>query len=657
MSAIFGVVHWDERAAAPSELDRMSLALSAHGPEENHYACDGPAGLGHRLFRVTPEDDLERQPVRCVGGDGLLVADARLDNRDELARRLGIDGATLATCADTDLIAAALEKWGEEAPASLRGAFAFALWNRRTRTLLLARSPFHERPLFFHASPQRFAFASMPKALFALGGVTREINEEALADFLAFERFDEDRSYFRQIGRVPAGQVLVVRADGSRRSRFWRPEGIRELTWRRDEDYVEAFTELFTRVVGDALRSAGPIGAMVSGGFDSSSVAAVAAPLLAVANRRLHSFTEVPDAGFSGALAAGRYSDETPYIEALARRYDNIDVSWIRTADRYFLTDIEARLAATELPVKGAINMSWWDVTMAEAQRQGVRVLLQGCGGNFTLSWNGDGRLGQLVAAGQWLRALQHARGMSRGRLLPALRLLAAQAVVPNLPHALFLLAQQIRHPGTPARYPWRPWAAIHPEFERAHRVRERAAAKGADPRLRPGPDTRAVRLFMLHRVPDMFDGYFAGCQARFGVEVRDPTADSRLIEFCLALPERQYQDHGHSRWLVRRAMAHRLPPAILENRQRGLQAADWLVSLQRHQDRLRDELARLAECDLASRAIDLARLRRIVDRLPTTRVGDPHAMRDARGVLEHGLMAGRFILWAERAAAEGTRP
>ncbi len=648
MSAIFGIVHWDGRPVDAAMLDRMDAALAAHGPDGRGLWREGPAAFGHRSAWGTPEASLERQPL--ARNAGVLVCDVRIDNRHELAQgwSLGSDAAGLP---DSAYVARALDAWHEEASAHLYGAFAFVHWDTRSRRLLLARSPFGERPLFYWSSPRTFAFATMPKGLFASGLTTRTIDEPFLADVLAQERLDPGGSYFRGVKRVPAGHVLVVTADSTRPVRVWRPERIRELRLSTDDAYVDAFLDVYSRAVRDVLRSRGRVGVMLSGGLDSSSVAAMSAPMLAARNERLAAFTEVPAAGFAGPTNRYRYADETPFVESVGRRYGNIDQTFIRSNGRFHLDHADSRFAATEAPVTWSMNASWWDVLFDAAREQGVGVLLNGAFGNFTVSYGGDAVISHMVGRGRWRAAWREARAIGAVHGAPAMRILAARGVMPWLPDRLYAAARRIRRFGSPIEPPSRGFAPIHPAFASQQKVIERARAKGPDDRLRQQADGRAQRAAVLARMGGTIEGVFAGLEARSGLEIRDPTADVRLAEFCLSLPENQFCRDGRRRWLIRRAMADRLPAGILDNRRRGLQVADWHAQLMRHRPRLLSELARIAESDLARRAIDLARLQHLIDALPEVDPGNPRALTDYRGVLEHGLEVGRFILWAESAS------
>jgi asparagine synthase (glutamine-hydrolysing) len=152
----------------------------------------------------------------------------------------------------------------------------------------------------------------------------------------------------------------------------------------------------------------------------------------------------------------------------------------------------------------------------------------------------------------------------------------------------------------------------------------------------------------MIARVAEFGEGLYAGYGALFGVETRDPTGDSRIVEFCLSLPEDQCWRDGHERWLLRRAMRDRLPAIILENRTRGLQAADWFERMRDRRHEIAAELAALEASNLAREAIDLPHLRRLLDNMAHCDPSTISVMNAYRGGLEFGLMTGRFIRWFE---------
>lgn len=650
MSAIFGMVYWHGESVSADDLARMDHALAAHGADGGIWARAN-VGLGQRLRRFTPEDACERQPLVSADGQRVLVSDGRIDNRAELiaALRAANPQAALARpaaeIADGELFLRAYETWGEACPAHLVGEFVFAVWDAAAQRLLIAQPRLGQRSLVYRATPRLFAFATMSSALLALPGVPREINLESIADYLTLAPREPGSSFHRGIQRLDQSHLLRVQRAGVTVRQHWQPDLRRELRLPHDEDYVAAFIELFERVVEAQLRSATPVGLMMSGGLDSTAVAALAAPLLAHTGQRLATFTEVPRANFDGAISEGKYADETPFVQAMARRYENLDLNLAHTDGQFYLDGLKDFFAVAEAPFRNAANRPWYEAILRMAQQQNVRVMLDGGAGNLTISWNGSGLLPQLLRAGKVWRAWREA-----GRW----RTFVGQGILPLLPAPLWLAAQRIRRGDDPrARVaaPWRAYSVIRPEFAQEQRLEERARAAGHEWRPRGSSDTRGARAAVLTHGPNGAADIATGYRAWFGVDQRGPTGDLRLFEFCLSLPEEQYLRAGQSRWLIRRAMAGRLPAEILTNKRRGLQAADWFERLNQARPAVLAELAQLEQSDLARQALDLARMRDLVERMAQPRGDARRVMTDYRTALDLGLMTGRFLRWLETGA------
>jgi asparagine synthase (glutamine-hydrolysing) len=624
----------------------MNAALAMHGPDAEGVWLEGRVGLGYRLMRFTPEDNFERQPLVAPESRLCLVSDGRIDNRPELMEELSIPASQARQMPDSAFILRAYEKWGSACPAHLIGAFAFALHDGRENSLLLARSPRGERTLFYHVSANVFAFSTAPKGLLTLPFVPREVNRERIADLLAVVQQSPEASFFSGVQRLRQGQSILVRPEGWKTVQYWSLNPKREIRFTRDADYVEAFHALFDRVIGDNLRSITPVGVMMSGGLDSTSVAALAAERLSNDGARLSAFTEVPPPGFAGLLPKGRYADETPYAIAMARRHRNLDLNLVCADGRFFLDDMDRCLSAAECPIISASNRHWWEAIIERAALQGRRVLLTGSMGNFTISWAGSGVLPGLIRSGKWKHGFREMRALARSGAASSIFRALGQGIMPILPNAMWLGVQRLRNRNRQIFHSdrqWRPYSAIRPEFARQSRVQERARENGHSVHLRPRQNTRFDLL------PVRGSGEIAcGYEAMFGLQTRNPANDQRIVEFCLAVPEDQYLRDGTSKWLIRRTMADRLPPEILSNPLRGLQSAGWFERYTRFAPRILEELELLDRCGMAREAIDLPRLRSLVASL-REKQRDPDARHlQLRMLLDIGVMVGRFLRWVE---------
>ncbi len=278
MSALAGRWNFDGNPEAAASCRRMLAAQQIYGPHDGAQWDDGGIALGRRLFRLLPEDAFDRQPLAGGGGRYRLIADLRLDNRDELARDIGIDPSRATSLSDAAILLAAWERWQEAVFDHLFGDYAFALWDGRDRHLILARDALGGRPLHYHRGDGFLAFASMPKGLHALDDVPYGPDEVCVAEYLALIPEHGSGSFFKDVNRVEPGHFVIVTPLGETAKRHWEP---RRYTLKLDsaDDYAEALRHQLDRAVETRLRGAGgQVAAHLSAGLDSSAVAATNVP-------------------------------------------------------------------------------------------------------------------------------------------------------------------------------------------------------------------------------------------------------------------------------------------------------------------------------------------------------------------------------------------
>jgi asparagine synthase (glutamine-hydrolysing) len=234
---------------------------------------------------------------------------------------------------------------------------------------------------------------------------------------------------------------------------------------------------------------------------------------------------------------------------------------------------------------------------------------------------------------------LRESIALVRNRTL-RVRGVAAKVIGPFLPSTLWQRVFEMTHG---YRRDVRDYTAIHAERVQEYDLTGRAEARGLDFSYRPRRDGFETRLWVMRRNGDQ-GNFNKASLAGSGIDTRDPTADRRLVEYCLAVPMDQYLSNGKTRALARRALADRLPPAVLESRQRGYQAADWYEGLTAARGAVADEIARLEACDAAARVLDLARMKSLVENWPSAGWADPRVMRPYRLALLRGIAAGHFL-------------
>ena len=416
----------------------MLAALADHGPERATWT-EGGSGLGRR-GAPSPEPDpsgRSAHPFPVDHGAGLVVAaDARLDDRDALCDALGVPLPERAGLTDAELILRAFMRWGRDCPHHLLGDYAFAVRDRRRRTLFCARDHIGARPFYYALTTRRFVFASAVEAVLAAPDVSDALDERVVATHLTVEALRSGaRTFFAAVRKLPPGHTLTVEAgrpeDGSggprvRIEQYWHPERAPAARPASDDAYAEQLLDLYTQAVRDRLRG-GPVGVHLSGGLDSSSVAVLAAR---EARRRGHppplAFTWLPE---PGARSLRRRKIVQPGPERRGRGDACVapTVASFSTAQtprppkpeharEYALVDAVCAQeglqtchgAPTPDDVLGVLRLDGTlpgvqvhlneEIVQRHAAARGVRVLLSGWGGDEGVSFHGRGVLAAFAA-------------------------------------------------------------------------------------------------------------------------------------------------------------------------------------------------------------------------------------------------------------------
>lgn len=620
-----------EGATEPRLVERMLDAQSIYGTQSAVVRSQGEIVFGRRLQPLLSEDRFDKAPVPVAGG-GLLVADLRLDNRTELCRDLGLGSVDERDLSDADILGLVLGRWREAAVQRLVGDFAFSWWDARQRRLVLARDFTGQRPLHYHRSKRFLAFASMPKGLHALVGIPRSPSRPAAADFLFHVPESGSESFFEGISKVPPGHFLVADRDGEQAHQYWHPPA-QSLLLRSNEDYIDAFRERLDRAVAARLRGTdGQVASHLSGGLDSSAVTATAARLMTSSHDGVIAYTSVPRAGF--VTRRKDLVDEGPLAASAAALYPNIEHVRIDAAGKSPLDSLSRNAFLYERPYLNLCNGVWVDAIHDDARRRGLRVLLTGSLGNAGFSFDGMARLAELLRSGRLPTLARETSGLLGRGFRP--ETVGAAALGPWLPRSIWRAINQAR--GRTADH-----GAGRAQLMDDPGLISRAAARQVDWNYQPPRTMREAQLWLLGRVD--FGNYNKGVLGGWGIDVRDPSADQRLIEFCLSIPPEQFLSDGMPRALARRGLADRLPPAITNEYRKGSQGADWFEGLDTARGQLREEIAAIARDKTAVALLDIERLQGLVSDWPAPDAWEDDETTDEyRSTLLRAVSMGHFL-------------
>jgi asparagine synthase (glutamine-hydrolysing) len=542
---ICGIV--DPAGVDPVALRRMTDALAHRGPDDAGAWIDGRVGLGHRRLSII---DLAEghQPMANEDGRVRIAFNGEIYNFLDL--RPGLAGRhALRTRSDTEVILHLYEDIGTECVRKLRGMFAFGLWDEARRRLVAARDHLGQKPLYYVHDGARFAFASEIKALLAWDPSLREVDEEALHEYLSVRIVTAPRSMFRRVRKLPPGCFLVFEEGRVRIEPYWALR----FEPKRTGSLGDTVAELDARVretVRYHLVSDVEVGAFLSGGYDSSIVVGVMAGL-----------TGAPFKTFTGDIRYGDFS-EAPWAERVARRYGTqhhtieIAPSFVRG-----LPQVVEKLDEPSDP------LSLCQYHLAERTRRDVKVALGGEGGDELFGgydrYYGNLYVDYYALLPAWFR---------RRVMGPLVDALSGGSWYRSLGHRLKWMHHLAFHEGG-ERY-----AKSLGYFYFSEEWRNQVYSEGF--RRRTGafdPEGTIKRQFdsenakelvdrMLHsdsrvRMPDHPVMILDRMTMAHGLEARCPFLDHELAEFCASIPPR-YKVRGRELRVIEKELAKRYLPA-----------------------------------------------------------------------------------------------
>lgn len=554
MSAIFGVLRRDGGAVAEPALAAMAGVLSHRGPDGCGVLALDNCGLGHCLMRVNREDRFEAQPLYDPAGGVTMVADLRLDNRAELAAQCGIADDTLARMADSDVLLAAWRQWGEACLERLIGDFTIAVRDHRRKRLYLARDGMGQRGVYIHASDRIVAFASEIKPLFALPEVPHRLSEVAIARRLLVPVDpDPDVTMYEGVVYLPGGMVRWFDdAGGGGERRFWQPRAGAEHLGRDDAYYLEAYRSIVSEAIACRVRRLEKAPCLLfSGGFDSGTIAAVAAPVMAGRGQAVVAVTSV--------LNAGEHSpqgDSRALAEAFAGR-EGLALHTVARGQDSLFTGLEDSFARSG-------ECLAFDYVRAAAfslgRREGARLAMDGHGGDYTVNMLDAGLLGRILRRGQMRRFLRELRARRAFTGKSLAEILYGDVVRPLIPRRLLRALFDLGGTGLPL------WQRKMSRDDFA--LRHLASGTIDAGRLRHNRvDWLRWQDRWLHMQRLMMLGppVPASVAAASGLDFTRPFHDIRIVELALAIPERLQFREGRERWLARTAFADCLPQSLLD--------------------------------------------------------------------------------------------
>jgi asparagine synthase (glutamine-hydrolysing) len=547
-------------------LERMRDVIRHRGPDDCGIYLDGNAGLGHRRLSIVDVSG-GHQPMPNEDGSLHVVYNGEIYNHSDYREGLEARGHTYRTHCDTETILHLYEEKGARCVEDLRGMFAFAVWDSRRRELFIARDRLGVKPLYYvHREDGSLFFASEIKALLEARAARPELNYRALPDYLANHGTSGDETLFEGVRRLPPGHTMLWRDGRVEIKKYWDvsytpKDGGGDGRAKSDEEYVSEWSELFRTSVRLRLMADVPLGMFLSGGIDSSAIAAVMSRMVSE-----------PIKTFSVAFAE-REANELSYARLVAEEFKT-DHHEVTVSPREFFDALPRLVWHEDEPLAHPSSVALYFVSRLAARH--VKVVLTGEGSDEMLA--GYERYYKTV--------LQLRLGPHYHRLAPRALRRALAARVFGLP-----AASRVRHKMT------RTFLCLEPNVESlyfdnfavfpASMQRELLTAEArerAGSTLDPYADMR--RYFDSAEADSLLERMLYADTKTYlhellmkqdqmsmaaSIESRVPFLDHRLVEYTARMPERMKLRRGfNTKYVLRRAMKGVLPEAILTRGKMG---------------------------------------------------------------------------------------
>lgn len=540
MNLIHGILSLDGRDVNNDWLHRMFHSVKTLGPDGGQCQSLGKIALASSLLKTLPEHRFERHAILHGASQNVyLVADARIDNREELFQLLELDEQQNQSISDHQLIVLAYARWKKDCAEKLIGDYAFALWDAVSEELFCCRDIFGVRPFYYYHSEQYFIFSSDLQAFSELDVVPKILDEYYLADKIGGLRLRNNRTRYQAIKTLSAAHTLNVSDQQFNLQCYWQPDLTQQIVYSNEQEYVDEYLKLFLQAVHCRLASDHGISSYISGGLDSSSIASVADAMLKKQGRALSAFCHVLPADQSNPE-----EDEKALVQLLVQK-NGIDVAWVSN-------DQFDREAITHWKQQYQMDIGEFKFTsLLGAKQCGSRVHLNGGGGDQVATTEGYGLYEYMIRHLDWRGLYKQIKSLDGQRSMPR----------------KFLSVLKNHWPWT---VPGHTRRAVHQHlFEtccfNADFVKQADLVKLAEQSSRFSIERKSFQASLLHTLTHGRQAHDKNAQQhyRMQIEPRYPMLDRRLIEYCLAIPLEQHRLGGQRRRLIRQAMKKYLPDEI----------------------------------------------------------------------------------------------
>ncbi|MFT6961909.1 MAG: asparagine synthase (glutamine-hydrolyzing) [Flammeovirgaceae bacterium] len=546
--------------------------------QEERVWIDGQIGLAQRHRYNTPESKYISLPFSSK--QNTIVADCRIDNREELAEKLAISEIQLAELADAHLILRAYEKWGENCVLHLIGDFAFAIWDAEKETIFLAKDPVGIKRLYYYDSPEFFAFANSFTSLLALPQIPKEIDTLTAYRFFARDGVHGERTFVEGVHSLLAGHSLTVNKDKSELKQYWVWEDqLQPLNLNSEAEYVAEAQRLFEQSVQARLRSNKPVASELSGGLDCSGIISYVVGKIQP-KKTFHVFANVEKTPTDPNII-----NERNHIDQVLEKFPQLIPHFI-DEDSHKNLEKDMKEADQILGYPNNTMLAIFGLPqMREMYKNDIGVLFSGYGGDQCVSYRGDRDLHELIRQNEWSQIIKAVRNPQHQTAKYKAKVVAEQLLKPLFPETA---RKWLRKKTAPKIVKGR-GSFLNPDFSEKGKI---AHERHTVPTTSISQLERVVHIGQLHTFHS-----FQAISDYHGAEHRFPMLDVRLLNLFAQIPVQMRIKNGTQRYLYRKVMEPYTPKQVTWRKDKAGNIAPGVKTAQKKQRKVTaEEFLKLSE-------------------------------------------------------------
>lgn len=591
MSAIYGIINWFGNQVEVDQASGIQDSLKHRATDGAGVFQENNIFIGNHQLIISTHQKNEILPYQ--DGQYVITSDARIDNREELISLLGVRG-DYRNIPDSLLIVEAYKKWGNDCPKYLDGEFAFVIFNKTENVLFAATDHIGFRSFYFYSTAETFVFASEIKGILAVKK-HRYFNENSIVNYLSAN--NDGTTFDKEIFSLQAASFLILDQKKTTPSikKYWELKKSGKYSFNRNEDWSDCLRELLQQAIIKRLNTHKPIGISLSGGLDSSFIAAITAVELQKQNKPLYAFSNLINDNCNNIV------DERSYINLMGKWYPNIQLNAVQpplTVGPF--TNMYASFEQTEILSFPFVYAD--EALYQSAQNKNIGLFLTGFGGDFTISHNGEDVVYELLKRGDFKQATNYFFSLKKQFQLSILQSIVA-----------FILG-------------YGPFRNLHFFYEKHFKKKSTLPViikllRAIELKGRFGTSkTSSTKANVIKMINSgtlgsiLFDSQ-RKISSHFGLECSSPILDKKINEFYLDVPEEQFYLDNKKRSLMRRAMAGMVPQEIQMRESKGPFSPDFLIRVKLQGAQMKDVLNNM-ELYKGKKYIDQALLSNYVNKI-----------------------------------------